>query len=233
MDNLAMGVALETKEKAFVSDDAMAYARIAASKSLGYRFVKRFFDIVFSCLALVVLAVVFLAVSVFIAAEDGFPIFFVQERNGLNGKVFRMYKFRSMCRNASEMHKYLLKDNEMDGPAFKMKDDPRITRVGKFIRRTSIDELPQLLNIIKGEMSIVGPRPLVTYETEKCSDYQKQRLLVKPGLTCYWQCRGRSDVGFEEWMEMDLQYIKDASLRTDLKIILMTVKSVVLGKGAY
>lgn len=230
MDNFAMGAALNTELKL---ENEMSYAQIAASKSLWYRFWKRFFDIVFSCIALAVLAVVFLVVAVFIAAEDGFPVFFVQERSGLNGKVFRMYKFRSMCRNAAEMHKYLLKDNDLDGPAFKMKDDPRITRTGRFIRKKSIDELPQLLNIIKGEMSIVGPRPLVTYETEGCTEYQKQRLLVKPGLTCYWQCSGRSDVKFEEWMEMDLQYIKDASLKTDFKIILMTVKSVLTGKGAY
>lgn len=211
----------------------ISYEKIAAEKSLWYRFWKRFFDIVLCCIAMVPLSIVFAVVSILIIKEDGRPIFFVQERNGLNGKVFRMYKFRSMCKNAPEMQKELLKENELDGPAFKMKDDPRITKIGKFIRRTSIDELPQLINIIKGDMSIVGPRPLPTYETEQCSKYQNQRLLVKPGLTCYWQCSGRSDIGFDEWMELDLKYIKDATLWVDFRVILMTIRAIFKEDGAY
>ncbi|MCC8051733.1 MAG: sugar transferase [Clostridiales bacterium] len=219
------------KEKELMPE--LSYAEIAAGKSIWYRFWKRFFDIVLCCVAMVPLSIIFAIISILIVKEDGRPIFFVQERNGLNGKVFRMYKFRSMCKNAPDLHKELLKENELDGPAFKMKDDPRITKIGKFIRKTSIDELPQLINIIKGEMSIVGPRPLPTYETEECNEYQKQRLLVKPGLTCYWQCSGRNDIEFDEWIEMDLRYIREASLWVDIKILLMTVKAVILGKGAY
>lgn len=211
----------------------ISYPEIVAKRKLSYRFCKRLLDIVLCTLALVLLVPVYVVVAVLIVKEDGRPVIFAQDRNGLNGKVFRMYKFRSMCRNAQEMHKDLLKENELDGAAFKMKDDPRVTGVGKFIRKTSIDELPQLLNVIKGDMSIVGPRPLPTYETARCSDYQNQRLLVKPGLTCYWQCSGRSDIGFDEWMELDLKYIREAGLWNDFKIICKTVASVCGGGGAY
>lgn len=204
-----------------------------AKKNIGYRIIKRGADIFCSLLGLVVLSPVFLITAIAIKKEDGGKIFFTQERNGLGGKVFRMYKFRSMCLNAPELHKELLKNNELDGPAFKMKDDPRITKVGKFIRKTSIDELPQLVNIIKGDMSIVGPRPLPTYETAQCNAYQNQRLLVKPGLTCYWQCSGRNDIPFDEWMELDLKYIREASLATDMKIIVKTFGSVIDHSGAY
>lgn len=209
------------------------YAEIVAKKNPAYFFGKRFFDITLSAFALVIFLPVFVIVSILIMKEDGTPVFFVQERNGLNDKVFKMYKFRSMCKNAPELHKELLKQNELDGPAFKMKDDPRITKIGKFIRKTSIDELPQLFNIIKGDMSIVGPRPLPTYETAALTEYQRQRLLVKPGLTCYWQCSGRNNIEFSEWMELDMKYIRDASLWIDFKIIFMTIISVLKSNGAY
>ena len=205
---------------------------VEVNQSLAYRFIKRFFDIVLSLIALVVLSPVFLLTAIAIKIEDGAPVIFTQTRSGLNGKVFKMYKFRSMVKNAPELHKELLAKNELDGPAFKMKDDPRITKVGKIIRKTSIDELPQLINIIKGEMSIVGPRPLPVYETENCTPYQKQRLKVKPGLTCYWQVSGRNDIGFDEWIELDLKYIREASVWTDLKLIFMTFWAVFTGKGA-
>lgn len=208
------------------------YKQIVASKSIWYRFWKRFFDILLSIIALIALQIVMIPTAIAIVINDGWPIFFNQDRNGLNGKVFKMYKFRSMCKNAPQMHAELLASNELDGPAFKMKDDPRITKVGKFIRKTSIDELPQLINIIKGEMSIVGPRPLPTYETEQCTDYQNQRLLVKPGLTCYWQCSGRSDIQFNEWMELDLKYLREASLKTDLIIVFKTFFAVFSKDGA-
>lgn len=198
-----------------------------------YFFWKHFLDVTLSLIALVPASLVCFIVSVCIIAEDGFPIFFVQERTGKNGKIFRMYKFRSMSINAQELHAGLLEKNEMDGPAFKMKNDPRITKVGRFIRKTSIDELPQLINIIKGDMSIVGPRPLPTYETAQCNEYQNQRLQVKPGLTCYWQCSGRSDIPFDEWMEMDLKYIEDMSIWTDIKIIIKTFVAIFEGEGAY
>ena len=149
-------------------------------------------------------------------------------------RIYRVtyYKFRSMVKDAPELHESLLPHNELDGPAFKMRDDPRITKVGRFIRKTSIDELPQLVNIIKGEMSIVGPRPLPVYETEELNLYQRQRLNVKPGLTCYWQACGRNNIEFDEWMELDLKYIRDASIWTDLKLIFMTFGAVVSGEGS-
>jgi len=202
-------------------------------KSAAFFVVKRVFDILLSLIGLVILSPIFLITSIAIYVEDHGPAFFVQERNGLGGEVFRMYKFRSMCKDASAMHQSLLSENELDGPAFKLKDDPRITKVGKFIRKTSIDELPQLLNIIKGEMSIVGPRPLPTYETAELNAYQRQRMLVKPGLTCYWQCSGRNDIPFDEWMELDMKYIKEASVLTDMVIVLKTIKAVIHGGGAY
>lgn len=208
------------------------YAEIVANKRKIYWFCKRLFDVVLSFFALIVLAIISIPVSIAIKVEDGGPVYFTQERTGLNGKVFRMYKFRSMCKNAQEMHFDMLDSNELDGPAFKMKDDPRITKVGKFLRKTSLDELPQVINILKGEMSIVGPRPLPTYETEQCNDYQKQRLLVKPGLTCYWQCSGRSNIPFDEWIDLDLKYINDSSFWVDVLLIMKTFGVVLFGIGA-
>lgn len=201
-------------------------------QALTYHEIKRGIDVIVALLAIVLFAPVFLVTALAIYIEDGAPVFFIQERNGLHGKIFRMYKFRSMCRDAAKIHQSLLAQNELDGPAFKMKDDPRLTRVGKFIRKTSIDELPQLLNILKGEMSIVGPRPLPTYETAELNEYQRQRMNVKPGLTCYWQCSGRNDIPFGEWMEMDMKYIEDESIFTDARIMVKTVASVITGKGA-
>lgn len=206
---------------------------IHSRKRYLYRFCKRLGDIVLSMAGLIVLMPLFLVVAIMIKKEDGESVFYIQERNGINGKVFRMYKFRSMCSNAEEIHKDLLEKNELDGPAFKMKNDPRITKIGRFIRKTSIDELPQLINIIKGDMSIVGPRPLPTYETAQCNEYQNQRLLVKPGLTCYWQCCGRNNVPFDEWIEMDLRYIREAGILTDAKLILKTFGAVIRSEGAY
>jgi len=198
-----------------------------------YLFLKRTMDIIFSVIGLIVLSPLFLIISLLIFIEDRGSVIFTQERNGKNNKVFLMYKFRSMVKDAPKMRKDMEKYNELDGPAFKMKDDPRITKIGSFIRKTSIDELPQLINVLKGEMSLVGPRPLPTYETEKCSEYQMQRLLVKPGLTCYWQISGRNDISFDEWIEMDFKYINESSILTDIKIIFLTIKAVVSGKGAY
>lgn len=203
------------------------------NRKLGYCVAKRALDITASLCGLIVLSPVFLIVSILIYKEDKENVLFCQERNGLNNKVFKMYKFRSMIANAPAMRTELEKFNELDGPAFKMKDDPRITKIGAFIRKTSIDELPQLVNVLKGEMSLVGPRPLPTYETEGCNEYQLQRLLVKPGLTCYWQISGRNDISFDEWIEMDLRYIQEASIWTDIKILFMTVGAVLSGKGAY
>ena len=166
-------------------------------------------DVILSSLALVVLSPVMLATAIAIVVDDpsAGPVF-SQERIGRNGKPFKFYKFRSMCPNAEAKLDDLLDQNEMDGPVFKIKDDPRITRVGKFIRKTSIDELPQLWNILKGDMSIVGPRPALPREVEQYGDYEKQRLYVTPGLSCYWQIAPhRNDLSFEEWMDLDVKYV--------------------------
>ena len=198
-----------------------------------YWFGRRFQDIFFSGLALIVLSPVLLitALVVFIDDPHGSPIF-SQTRCGRDNKPFKIYKFRSMYCDAEERLKDLLKDNEMDGPAFKIKDDPRITKVGKFIRKTSIDELPQLWNIFKGDMSIVGPRPALPREVEQYTDLQRQRMFIQPGLTCYWQIQpNRNDISFDEWMALDLKYIVERSFLVDWKIIFMTVKAVVCKQG--
>lgn len=208
------------------------YVKLAAQKNIGYRFFKRLFDIVLCLAALVVLSPVLLLVAVAIKLEDGGPVFFTQERSGLNGKAFCMFKFRTMCQNAPQMLQDLLRSNELEGPAFKMKNDPRITKAGKFLRKTSVDELPQLLNVIRGEMSIVGPRPLPTYETAKCNAYQRQRFLIKPGLTCFWQIHEeRYRMSFDEWVELDLRYIRERSWLLDCKLVCLTVKALLRGDG--
>lgn len=190
--------------------------------------VRRAQDIVLSLLALLVLAVpmLLIALAIVIDSPGASPIF-VQERVGRDGKPFRFFKFRSMVPDAEAKLKDLLDKNEMDGPAFKMKQDPRITRVGKFIRKSSLDELPQIYNILRGDMSIVGPRPALPREVEKYDDYQRQRLLVQPGLTCYWQIQPRrNSLSFDEWIEMDITYIRERSFLTDWKIIFGTFRAV-------
>ena len=198
-----------------------------------YEFIKRAMDIACSGLALLVLSPIMLIIALAVCSDGG-PAFYSQERVGKNGKRFRIYKFRSMCVNADspEMLAKLAALNEMDGPAFKIKNDPRITKVGRFIRRTSLDELPQLINIFIGDMAIVGPRPPLVSEVAQYTDYQRQRLLVKQGLTCYWQCSGRNNISFSEWVELDLKYIRERSLWTDIKIILKTIPAVLSGDGA-
>ena len=198
-----------------------------------YDFFKRVFDLVMSLLAVVLLSPLFLAVMLAIVIEDrGNPIY-KQTRLTKNGKEFTMYKFRSMCMDADSKLEALMAQNEMKGPAFKMADDPRITKVGKFIRKTSIDELPQLFNIIRGDMSIIGPRPPLPREVAQYTEHQMHRLDVKTGLACYHECTGRSDShDFNEWVESDLRYIRERSFWTDLKIIFMTIKVVLTGQGA-
>ncbi len=196
-----------------------------------YEFFKRATDIVISGLALIVLSPVFLATAVAVKSDGG-PAIFVQKRAGKNGEYFNMYKFRSMCVDAEKKLGELKEQNEADGLVFKIKDDPRITKVGRIIRKMSIDELPQLMNVFKGEMSLVGPRPALENEVKHYSDYQRQRLLVKPGLTCIWQCSGRSEVGFDEWMDMDITYIKNRGYLYDWKLIFKTIPAVLTAKGA-
>lgn len=198
-----------------------------------YDVCKRIFDLVMSIFALIVLSPVFLGVAIAIKLEDGGKVFYVQERLTKGGKHFMMFKFRSMCPDADKKLEELLKYNEMEGPAFKMAKDPRITKVGHFIRKTSIDELPQLLNIIKGDMSIIGPRPPLPREVKQYTPYQLHRLDVITGLACYHECQGRSDChDFDEWVESDLKYIRERSMLTDLKVIFWTIRVVLTGKGA-
>ena len=194
---------------------------------------KRGQDILFSALALLVLwpFMLLLALVIYIDSPGASP-FFVQERIGLNGKPFRFIKFRSMVPDAEKKLHALLDKNEMDGPVFKIRRDPRITRVGSFIRRCSIDELPQLINILKGDMSIVGPRPALPREVKKYDDYERQRLYVRPGLTCYWQVQPRrNDLSFDQWLELDLKYIRERSFLTDWRIILKTFRAVIGMEG--
>lgn len=198
-------------------------SKIKANGGCLYLFIKRIIDICSSLVGLIILLPVFLIVAILIKIEDpNGKVFFCQERCEKEGKLFNMYKFRSMVSNAEDLLEELKELNEMDGPVFKIKEDPRITRVGKFIRKTSIDELPQLINVLKGEMSIVGPRPAIPHEVAEYNDYQRQRLLVKPGLTCIWQVSGRNTIGFDDWIEMDIDYIKNRSLLLDLKLIFKT-----------
>ncbi len=198
-----------------------------------YEFCKRALDVLISGIALFFLSPLMLVIALLVRSDGG-PAFYSQVRVGKDGKTFRIYKFRSMCVDADSpaMLAKLAALNEMDGPAFKIKNDPRITKVGHFIRRTSLDELPQLFNILFGDMSIVGPRPPLEREVEQYTDYQRQRLLVKQGLTCYWQCSGRNNINFDEWVELDLKYIRERSLWTDIKIVFKTIPAVLSGDGA-
>ncbi len=194
---------------------------------------KNAMDLIGALIALLILGpLVMLPTAILIKLTSPGPILFKQVRCGLQGKLFSMYKFRSMVTNAEQLRSELEGFNEMSGPVFKMSKDPRITRVGRFIRKTSIDELPQLLNVLKGEMSLVGPRPPIPSEVEKYDPWQRRRLSMKPGLTCLWQISGRNRIGFEEWMRLDLSYIDSWSLWLDFKILLRTIPVVIIGFGA-
>ena len=200
----------------------------------GYRFAKRTFDIAFSLLVLVLFWWVYVIVAIAIKVDDpAGPVFFVQERMGKDEKPFNMFKFRSMYADAEERLAELKELNEKDGPVFKIKDDPRITRVGRFIRKMSIDELPQFFNVILGNMSIVGPRPALRRETDLYTPHQRERLLVKPGITCYWQTRKNRDaIGFDEWVDLDLLYINQCSAWADFKLVIQTVGCVLTAQGS-
>lgn len=212
--------------------DTIQKEYIAPKQKPVYEFFKRLFDIVLSLFALIVLSPVFLGVAIAIKREDGGEVIFKQIRLTKGGKEFVMYKFRSMVPDAEAKLESLMDQNEVNGPAFKIKHDPRITKVGSFIRKTSIDELPQLVNIIKGDMTIIGPRPPLPREVAQYTPYQMHRLDVKTGLACYHEAEGRSkENDFDQWVEQDLRYIRERSLWTDLKIILLTVKVVFSGDG--
>ena len=198
-----------------------------------YWVLRRAQDIVFSLLALILLAPLALVISLAIVLDSpGDGAIFRQRRVGRDGKLFWLYKFRTMCPDAEKRLNELLKLNQMDGPVFKIKGDPRITRVGRFLRKTSLDELPQLLNVLRGDMSIVGPRPALPREVELYSDYQRQRLYVTPGLSCYWQITPhRNEMSFDEWVALDLKYIQERSFWVDWKIIFLTVRAMLMKYG--
>ncbi len=196
-------------------------------------FAKRSFDVIASALALVVLAPLFLVIAVLVRITTPGPVFYCQTRCGLGGRRFTMYKFRSMVANAESLRPELERLNEADGPIFKMSNDPRVTPLGRGLRRSSLDELPQLWNILRGDMSFVGPRPPVPEEVEKYESWQRRRLRMRPGLTCLWALEGRSRLSFDRWMQLDLSYIDAWSLWLDAKIFLQTIPRVLFGRGAW
>ncbi|MCP3892846.1 MAG: sugar transferase [Desulfobulbaceae bacterium] len=193
---------------------------------------KSFVDYVCTLVGVILLSPVFLLIGLAIKATSKGPILFSQERSGLNGRRFKVHKFRTMVVNAEELKKTLITENEVDGPVFKIKKDPRITGIGSILRKTSLDELPQLFNVLKGEMSLVGPRPPIPAEVEEYKLWQRRRLSMKPGLTCIWQVSGRNKLSFEQWMNMDLEYIDNWSLGLDFKLLVLTVKEVTVGGGS-
>ena len=206
--------------------------RIINVKS-NYLYIKRVIDFLGSLIGLIVLIPLFLVIVLLIKADDPKgPVFYKQIRVGKNGKEFYMYKFRSMYVDAESRLDELLSKNDVGGAMFKMKNDPRVTKIGKFIRKTSLDEFPQLLNVLKGDMSLVGPRPPLPHEVEQYTAYDKQRLTVIPGCTGLWQISGRNNVGFDKMVELDLQYIESISLMNDVKIIVKTV-GVIFEGDAY
>lgn len=194
---------------------------------------KRLLDVVLATLGLVATLPLWLGIVLAVRLDSPGPAFFIQERVGFKGRRFRFYKFRSMYVDAEQRLAEVQAHNEIDGPVFKMRNDPRVSRAGGFLRRTSLDELPQLINVLKGDMSLVGPRPPLPREVEQYRPGDMVRLSVKPGLTCLWQIRGRSQVGFDQWMEYDREYVRNLSLGLDLQILLRTVWVVITCRGAY
>ncbi len=213
-----------------ISDGYVHYVSVESKRA--QRALKRVFDVLVSSAVIAVLSPLFLGVALAIKLTSSGPVFFKQERVGLHGRHFHMLKFRSMVERAEEMQAELEKMNEQSGPVFKITRDPRITTVGRFLRKLSIDELPQFINVLRGEMAIVGPRPPIPSEVAKYEPWQRRRLSVRPGITCVWQVSGRSEISFEKWMYLDMQYIDHWSLQRDLKLILMTLPAVLSGRGA-
>jgi exopolysaccharide biosynthesis polyprenyl glycosylphosphotransferase len=212
---------------------AEEWATIEAPTSPGYEISKRAIDIAGALVGLIMFAPLLVYLAVMVKLESEGPVFFRQRRVGLRGREFTCYKIRSMVADAEALkddYEYL---NEADGAAFKIRQDPRVTRVGKFVRRSSLDEFPQLWNVLRGDMSIVGPRPQILEEVEQYTPEHRQRLLVKPGITCLWQVSGRNDVDFEEWMRLDREYIRRRGFKTDLWILCQTLPAVIARKGAY
>jgi len=202
-------------------------------EEIGYNFLKRAADIVISLLGIILLSPLFVIIAVFIKIDSKGPFLFKQIRVGHDSRHFLFYKFRTMRHGSERLKDSLRHLSDVDGPVFKIKKDPRITRVGRFLRKSSMDELPQLFNILKGNMTLVGPRPPLPEEVKKYGRRELKRLNVKPGLTGLWQVSGRNDISFLEWMELDLYYIEHRSLLLDLKILVRTIPAVLSGKGAY
>lgn len=213
--------------------DTTSEAIYRLSRRSGYRFVKRTFDIVFSSLIVILFSWLYLLIALFIKLDDPHsPVFFKQQRVGKDGNEFFIYKFRTMYPDAEERLKELQSTNEKDGPVFKMKNDPRVTKVGHFLRKTSLDEIPQLFNVILDDMSLVGPRPALASEVVQYTPYQMQRLMIKPGCTCFWQTRiNRDSLSFDEWVDLDLLYIRECSVWTDIKLIIQTVGVMLTAQG--
>lgn len=194
--------------------------------------IKRLIDIVISAVGIILCIPVWIIVPIMIKRDSKGPVFYIQERVGKNGRLFKMYKFRTMIAGADKMQAEVMHLNEMDGPVFKIRDDPRLTKMGKWLRKTSLDELPQLFNVLAGDMSLVGPRPPIMSEVLQYRPWQRKRLSVMPGITCLWQVTGRNEIKFDEWMKLDMQYIDNWSLTLDFKILFLTIKAVISTKGA-
>lgn len=212
--------------------ETLKYSKLKPAGSKAYKILKRTLDIILSTTALALLIIPMGAVALAIYIDDKGNPFFSQIRLTENGRPFKMYKFRSMCTDAEEKFSEVQKSNQTDGIAFKSENDPRITKIGHFIRKTSIDELPQLWNVLKGDMSIIGPRPPLPREVVLYTPHQMERLIVKGGLSCICQCEGRSDMSFDEWVESDIRYIKNRSLKLDFSLMLRTASAVIKRKGA-
>lgn len=206
--------------------------KVKFKKKYIYEFIKRFFDIIIALIAIILLAIPMAIIALIVKCSSKGPAIYKSTRVGKNGKKFKFYKFRSMRQGADQELDELLKYNKTQGITFKMDNDPRITKFGKFLRKTSLDELPQLFNVLFGSMTIVGPRPALPREVEQYNNYQRQRLLVKQGLTCIWQCSGRSNTTFDEQVDMDLRYINKRNIFLDIWIIIKTFFAVLFHKGA-
>ncbi|KAA0958665.1 sugar transferase [Planococcus kocurii] len=233
---IQMSVSAPEKEKINLNIrySEAVFESVKTNTSNGYLYTKRFLDIAGSLVGLIMLMPLFLLIGLLIKMEDPRgPVFFKQKRVGKHGETFDMYKFRSMVCNAEDLKASLQQQNEASGPVFKIKSDPRITKIGKFIRKTSIDELPQLVNVLNGDMTVVGPRPALPDEVAQYTNYEKQRISVTPGLTCFWQVNGRSNISFQEWVEMDLEYIRTRNTTMDIKLIFKTILVLFGSKDAY
>lgn len=207
--------------------------RVRPADPLWYLFAKRLLDILGATAAIVIATPIMVVAAIAVKLETPGPVFFKQYRLGRNGKPFLLYKIRSMTASAPDIRDSLENDNEASGPVFKIKADPRITRVGRILRKYSIDEMPQLFHVLFGQMSLVGPRPPIPSEVERYEPWQTERLAVKPGLTCIWQVSGRSDIGFDEWVRLDIEYVRNRNLWLDIKLLLLTIPAVLTARGAY